>query len=264
MKGGVGPGQANRVADVRAVANGLTLAGYKTSLTKSTNPDETDSRGAEQLRSFTTAFQKAHGEKPDSTINPDGPTQDLLSFIAAPEIAHLSGPDPKKRKPWKAPERKLVGRTLKSRPTTIRTFEQDRQTMETRAEHEAAVELSQFSGSDKNENQHASRAAVDRELEYLPKSTNTALVLGRPEAALAGRGNEPQLKSYDPATPIADYIHRRQKGEPYSVEDALVILALTGATQQGCPERCHQALRPDRRKDLFQRRGRIERPGLCR
>lgn len=142
ISGGVGPGQPNRAADVRAVANGLTLAGHRAVLPKPVNPDAPDHAGEAAIRKHTIAAQRAHGETPDGIVKRGGPTQSLLGYLAAPHVAHLAGSDPDNPKPFQPSEPAIVGRTKRDRPTTIITFDQDERTLPDKAEHEAAVNLS--------------------------------------------------------------------------------------------------------------------------
>lgn len=141
IKAGVGPGQPNRAADVRAVANGLTLAGHRAVLPKADNPDTPDHASEAAIRKQTIAAQRAHGEKPDGVVKRGGPTQSLLGYLAAPHVAHLAGADPDSPKPFQRPEPATVGRTKRDRPSTIITFQQDERTLPDQVEHEAAVEV---------------------------------------------------------------------------------------------------------------------------
>lgn len=73
LEEGVGLRQPNRPEDVRAISDALTLAGQA---------------GEERsLAQRLAAFQTAHGESPDGVAVPAGATEDLLRFIAAPDVA---------------------------------------------------------------------------------------------------------------------------------------------------------------------------------
>ena len=141
MTGGVGLGQPNRAADVRAVASGLTLAGHRAELPEAPGPDGPDLEGAAAIRAQIIAAQRAHGETPDGIVKPGGPTQSLLAYLAAPHVAHLAGPDPDNPAPFRAQQPAIVGRTRLSRPGAIATFPQDERTLPNRAEHAAAVDI---------------------------------------------------------------------------------------------------------------------------
>lgn len=105
MTGGVGLGQPNRAADVRAVASGLTLVGHRAELPEAPGPDGPDLEGAAAIRAQIIAAQRAHGETPDGIVKPGGPTQSLLAYLAAPHVALLAGPDPDNPGPFKAQDR---------------------------------------------------------------------------------------------------------------------------------------------------------------
>ncbi len=112
LASGTGKGQTYSPLDIRTSANALKLAGY-----------EADSTPTSVARNLTT-FQRQHGKKPDGIMQPDGPTQRLLSDIVAPQIDLLTGTNPTRPKPWKPQTPSIVARALNDRPSTVRTFEQ--------------------------------------------------------------------------------------------------------------------------------------------
>jgi len=136
----VGFGQTNAPDDLRMTGRALTLAGSHIRVPLAYK-DKAAAQLAAAIPTPLRQFQARHGLKQDGVMKPDGQTQHHLSHIIAPQIDHLIGRDHLNPRPWKTPEPEMVARTLKHRPTTIRTFVQDDRTLPTIVEHKAAAGL---------------------------------------------------------------------------------------------------------------------------
>lgn len=132
--GPVGAGGDNDPRDLAATRHALFLAGLPVRGTDAETP----------LR----RFQQMHGLAVDGRMEPFGPTHDMLDRITAPKLATLAGDDPGGPLSYKPRQPEMVGRVLVDRPTTVRTFLREPETLPTEAQHAAAVSLARMSVED--------------------------------------------------------------------------------------------------------------------
>jgi len=132
--GPVGAGGDNDPRDLAATRHALFLAGLPVRGTDAETP----------LR----RFQQMHGLTVDGRMEPFGPTHDMLDRITAPKLAALAGDDPDRPQTYTPREPELVGRVLRDRPSTIRTFFQEPETLPSEAQQAAAVSLGAMNAED--------------------------------------------------------------------------------------------------------------------
>lgn len=132
--GPVGAGGDNDPRDLAATRHALFLAGLPVRGTDSETPLK--------------RFQQMHGLTVDGRMEPFGPTHDMLDRITAPKLAALAGDDPDRPQTYTPREPGLVGRVLHDRPTTIRTFFQEPETLPSKAQQAAAVSLAAMNAED--------------------------------------------------------------------------------------------------------------------
>ena len=63
-------------------------------------------------------------------------------------------------------------------------------------------------------------------------SEDRSFWLRRNMGEIAGGGANDLAEWFDPITPVADFVHRRTNGAPYTLEDVLVLLSLAGGAGQ--------------------------------
>ncbi|WP_416898046.1 MAG: hypothetical protein ACMVY4_21815 [Minwuia sp.] len=131
VHGSVGAGQSNLPRDVQTAGHALRLVGQPLP----------DGAGPDALTSALRTLQAQHGLKLDGVMTPFGPTHDLLDDLTAPRLQRLIGSDPAIPLPFAPQEVKMIGRTLRLRPTTIRTREQDEASVLTEADWRDAAAL---------------------------------------------------------------------------------------------------------------------------
>lgn len=153
--GPVGSGGDNDPRDLAATRHALFLAGLPVRGTDAETP----------LR----RFQQMHGLAVDGRMEPFGPTHDMLDRITAPKLAALAGDDPDRPLAFRPREPELVGRVLRDRPTTIRTFFQEPDTLPSEAQQAAAVSLAAMNTED---------AAIQAQWRALAGSEGDDLLVG--------------------------------------------------------------------------------------
>lgn len=132
--GPVGAGGDNDPRDLAATRHALFLAGLPVRGTDAETP----------LR----RFQQMHGLTVDGRMEPFGPTHDMLDRITAPKLEALAGDDPGRPLAFRPREPEMVGRVLRDRPTTIRTFFQEPDTLPSEAQQAASVSLAAMNVED--------------------------------------------------------------------------------------------------------------------